>query len=60
MTTTGVNFFLMNSSKEPEPAPRRLSLKCGMGHEAGQILRMDRREGDGSVCWTEAKEFIGG
>jgi hypothetical protein len=31
-----------------------------MGHEVGQILRMDRREGDRYVRGTQAKEFIGG
>jgi hypothetical protein len=31
-----------------------------MVHEVGQILRMDRREGEGYVQGTGAKEFIGG
>ena len=52
--------FLMNSPKEPEPAPGSGAERLAPGSSARRILKKALRESVGSVCVGWREEFISG
>jgi hypothetical protein len=52
--------FLMNSPKEPEPAPGNGAERLAPGSSARRILNEPLRESVGSVCVGWREEFISG
>ena len=59
-TTHGVRFFSMSLPKEPEPDPGGRAAKARPGNDAGRILKMAPREGEGYVREAMRQEFISG